>query len=75
MYFITKLPKNSQRTQCHLGYCVSFDKECYFLAIGVCMSIILDQDGHFTSMFWKTFHEHLCTILHFNAIYDPQPDG
>ena len=42
---------------------------------GVPTSIVSGQDVHFTSRFWKKFHEELGTRLHFNTAYHPQTDG
>ena len=42
---------------------------------GVPMSIVSEQDVHFTSRFWKKFHEELGTRLHFSTAYHPQTDG
>ncbi|GJT42587.1 putative reverse transcriptase domain-containing protein, partial [Tanacetum coccineum] len=42
---------------------------------GVPMSIILDQDGRFTSYFWKTLQKALGTRLDMSTAYHPQTDG
>ncbi|GKD89222.1 retrotransposon protein, putative, ty3-gypsy subclass [Tanacetum coccineum] len=42
---------------------------------GVPMSIILDQDGRFTSHFWKMIQKALGTRLDLSTAYHPQTDG
>lgn len=34
---------------------------------GVPVSVVLDRDVHFTSKFWRKFHEELGTQLHFST--------
>ncbi|GKB42614.1 putative reverse transcriptase domain-containing protein [Tanacetum coccineum] len=42
---------------------------------GVLVSIILDQDGRFTSRFWQTLQKSLGTRLDKSTAYHPQTDG
>ncbi|GJT96213.1 putative nucleotidyltransferase, ribonuclease H [Tanacetum coccineum] len=42
---------------------------------GVLVSIILDQDSHFTSRFWRSLQEALGTNLDMSTAYHPQTDG
>ncbi|GJW14705.1 putative reverse transcriptase domain-containing protein [Tanacetum coccineum] len=42
---------------------------------GVPVSIILDQDGPFTSYFWQTVHKAIGTRLELSTTYHPQTDG
>ncbi|GJT49306.1 putative reverse transcriptase domain-containing protein [Tanacetum coccineum] len=42
---------------------------------GVPVSIISDQDGHFTSMFWQSMQESLGTRLDMSTDYHPQTHG
>ncbi|GJS73088.1 putative reverse transcriptase domain-containing protein [Tanacetum coccineum] len=42
---------------------------------GVPVSIILDQDGRFTSRIWKTLQKALGTQLDMSTAYHPQTDG
>ena len=42
---------------------------------GVPISIVSDRDVHFTSRFWKKFHEELGTRLHYSTAYHPQTNG
>ena len=37
--------------------------------------IMSDQDVHFTSRFWKRFHEELGAQLHFSIAYHLKTDG
>jgi transposase InsO family protein len=37
--------------------------------------IVLDRGSHFTSRFWKSFHENMDTKLNFSSAYQPQTDG
>ena len=38
---------------------------------GVPVSVVSDRDVHFTSRFWKKFHDELGTQLHFSTTYHP----
>ncbi|GJW04967.1 reverse transcriptase domain-containing protein [Tanacetum coccineum] len=42
---------------------------------GVAISIISDQDSHFTSRFWKSLQKALGTNLDMSTAYHPQTDG
>ncbi|GJV31726.1 putative reverse transcriptase domain-containing protein [Tanacetum coccineum] len=42
---------------------------------GVPVSIISDQDGRFTSQFWKSLNKALSTQLDMSTAYHPQTDG
>ena len=42
---------------------------------GVPVSIVLDRDPHYTSMFWKSLHGALGTKLKFSTTFHPQTDG
>ncbi|GKF41619.1 putative reverse transcriptase domain-containing protein [Tanacetum coccineum] len=42
---------------------------------GVTVSIILDQDGRFTSRFWQTLQKALGMRLDMSTAYHPQTDG
>ncbi|GKC90476.1 putative reverse transcriptase domain-containing protein [Tanacetum coccineum] len=42
---------------------------------GVPVSIISDQDSHFTSRFWRSLQETLGTNLDMSTAYHPQTDG
>ncbi|GJR86389.1 putative reverse transcriptase domain-containing protein [Tanacetum coccineum] len=42
---------------------------------GVSVSIIFDRDSKFTSHFWKSLNEALCTQLDISTAYHPQTDG
>ncbi|GJT73657.1 mannan endo-1,4-beta-mannosidase 6 isoform X1 [Tanacetum coccineum] len=42
---------------------------------GVLVSIISDQDGHFTSRFWQTLQKALGTRVDMSTAYHPQTDG
>ncbi|GJY20443.1 putative reverse transcriptase domain-containing protein, partial [Tanacetum coccineum] len=42
---------------------------------GVLVSIISDQDSHFTSRFWRSLQEALGTNLDMSTAYHPQTDG
>ncbi|GKA53528.1 putative reverse transcriptase domain-containing protein [Tanacetum coccineum] len=42
---------------------------------GVPISIISDQDSHFTSNFWRLLQEALGTNLDMSTVYHPQTDG
>ena len=39
------------------------------------VSVVSDQGVHFTSIFWKRFHEELGTRLHFSITFYPQTNG
>ncbi|GKC21344.1 putative reverse transcriptase domain-containing protein [Tanacetum coccineum] len=43
--------------------------------LGVSISIISNQDSHFTSRFWKSLQKALGTYLDMSTAYHPQTDG
>ncbi|KAD1137715.1 hypothetical protein E3N88_43232 [Mikania micrantha] len=42
---------------------------------GIPLSIISDQDAHFTARFWESLHEAFGTRLYLSTAYHPQTDG
>lgn len=44
-------------------------------AHGVPLTIVLDRDSHFTSIFWRSLHEEICRKLCLSITYHPQIDG
>jgi transposase InsO family protein len=42
---------------------------------GVPKKIVSDRGSHFTSRFWRSFHENMNTKLNFSMAYHPQTDG
>nr|GEZ83338.1 reverse transcriptase domain-containing protein [Tanacetum cinerariifolium] len=42
---------------------------------GVPISIILDRDNYFTSIFWRSLQNALCTQLDMSMAYHPETDG
>ena len=42
---------------------------------GISISIVSDRDPRFTSRFWKSFQDALCTRLNFSTTFHPQTDG
>ena len=42
---------------------------------GISLSIISDRGTQFTSRFWRSFHEGLCTKVKFITAFHPQIDG
>ena len=41
----------------------------------VLVSIVFDRDSRFTSKFWQSFQEAICTELQMSSAYHPQTDG
>ena len=39
------------------------------------VSVVSNRDVQFTSRFWKSFHEELCTRLYFSTTFYSQTDG
>jgi transposase InsO family protein len=91
MDFITRLPRTPKGYDsiwvivdrltkvAHFTYKESQLAELYVARIvslhSVPKKIISDRGSHFTSRFWKSFHENMDTKLNFSSTYHPQTGG
>ncbi|XP_062113261.1 uncharacterized protein LOC133824401 [Humulus lupulus] len=80
MDFVVGLPKTSKQHDTIWVIVDRYTKSAHFLPEivrlhGVLVSIILDRDARFTSLFWESLQRALGTKLKFTTAYHPQSDG